>query len=64
MARHSEEECAYCEGDVLPLSYIMGNDDQIYCSVKCADAGEKRSATVAAQRLPTDARAEAQNAHA
>ncbi|MFN7928906.1 MAG: hypothetical protein U0Y68_13350 [Blastocatellia bacterium] len=42
MARHSEEECAYCEGDVLPLSYIVGEDDELYCSIKCADAGEKR----------------------
>ena len=44
MARHSEEECAYCEGDVLPLSYIVGEDDQLYCSIKCADLGERRSA--------------------
>jgi hypothetical protein len=43
MARHSEEECAYCEGDVLPLSYIVGEDDQLYCSVKCADLGERRA---------------------
>lgn len=43
MARHSEEECAYCEGDVLPLSYIVGADDQLYCSVKCADLGEQRA---------------------
>jgi hypothetical protein len=49
MARHSEEECAYCEGDVLPLSYIVGTDDQLYCSVKCADAGEQRSAEEVAQ---------------
>lgn len=43
MARHSEEECGYCEGDVLPLSYIVGADEQLYCSVKCAAAGEKKS---------------------
>lgn len=43
MARHSEEECAYCEGDVLPLSYIIGTDDQLYCSVKCADLGERKT---------------------
>jgi hypothetical protein len=43
MARHSEEECAYCEGDELPLSYIVGEDEQIYCSIKCADLGERRA---------------------
>lgn len=48
MARHSEEECAYCEGDLLPLSYIVGEDDQLYCSVKCADAGERRTLAEAA----------------
>ena len=47
MARHSEEECAYCEGDILPLSYIVGADDQLYCSVKCAGAGEQRSVSKA-----------------
>lgn len=40
MARHSEEECAYCERDLLPLSYIVGEDGQLYCSIKCADAAE------------------------
>ena len=52
MARHSEEECAYCEGDVLPLSYVVGEDEQLYCSIKCADAGEKRSAAQTAQQAP------------
>lgn len=42
MARHSEEECAYCDGDVLPFSYIVGEDEQWYCSVKCAEAGKQR----------------------
>ena len=27
MARHSEEECAYCERDLLPLSYIVSELD-------------------------------------
>jgi hypothetical protein len=49
MARHSEEECAYCEGDILPLSYIVGADDELYCSVKCADLGERRANTSAAE---------------
>lgn len=44
MARHSEDECAFCEYDVLPLSYVVGEDEQLYCSVKCAVAGEKISA--------------------
>ncbi len=48
MARHSEDECAYCEHDVLPLSYIIGEDEELYCSVKCADAGELKSL----ERLP------------
>ena len=43
MARHSEEECAYCERDLLPLSYVVGEDEQLYCSVKCADAGERQT---------------------
>lgn len=43
MARHSEEECAYCERDLLPLSYIVGEDGQLYCSVKCADVGERQA---------------------
>lgn len=63
MARHSEEECAYCEGDVLPLSYIVGTDDQLYCSVKCADLGERRTAAeLATQRSAQTA--EAESAHA
>lgn len=63
MARHSEDECAYCEGDILPLSYIVGADDQLYCSIKCADAGEKRSTTEAEQRQSTTL-AETEVAHA
>lgn len=54
MARHSEEECAYCEGDVLPLSYIVGTDDEVYCSIKCADAGEARAATEATPSLVSE----------
>ncbi len=61
MARHSEDECAYCERDLLPLSYLVGEDEELYCSIKCADAGEKRSA--AAIFLPTVA-AEPDSAHA
>lgn len=49
MARHSEDECAYCERDVLPLSYIIGEDEELYCSVKCAEAGEKISAAKSVQ---------------
>lgn len=52
MARHSEEECAYCERDLLPLSYVVGEDEQLYCSVKCADAGEQRT-RAEATHLPT-----------
>ena len=48
MARHSEDDCAYCERDVLPLSYIISEDEELYCSVKCADAGELKSL----ERLP------------
>ena len=48
MARHSEDDCAYCERDVLPLSYIIGEDEELYCSVKCAEAGEKISAAKSA----------------
>lgn len=54
MARHSEEECAYCERDLLPLSYIVGEDGHLYCSVKCADVGERQARE---QRQPgTEAR--------
>lgn len=49
MARHSEDECTYCERDVLPLSYIIGEDQELYCSVKCAEAGEKLSASKVTQ---------------
>jgi hypothetical protein len=49
MARHSEEECAWCEGDVLPLSYIVGTDDEVYCSVKCANLGEQQARTTATE---------------
>ncbi len=64
MARHSEEECAYCERDLLPLSYLVGEDEQLYCSIKCAQAGEQRSATEAGS-LPTGAGvAETDSAHA
>jgi len=48
MARHSEEECAYCERDLLPLSYVEGEDERLYCSVKCATAGEQRTLAEAA----------------
>ena len=54
MARHSEEECAYCERDILPLSYIVGEDEQLYCSVKCADAGERQTATHAGRVSSTE----------
>lgn len=64
MARHSEEECAYCEDDVLPLSYIVGADDQLYCSVKCADAGERRSITEPMQQQRMATKADAGATHA
>lgn len=61
MARHSEDECAFCERDVLPLSYIVGEDQEFYCSVKCAEAGEKISAEkfVRWHKTPTLIEAEA-----
>ncbi len=63
MARHSEDECAYCEGDILPLSYIVGADDQLYCSVKCAEAGARRSAAQAVQWQSAPVRTETDSAH-
>lgn len=43
MARHSEDECANCQRDLLPLSYITGDDAELYCSIKCAEEGERKS---------------------
>ena len=33
---------------LLPLSYVVGEDEDLYCSVKCADAGEQRTLAEAA----------------
>ncbi len=64
MARHSEEECAYCEGDILPLSYIVGADDQLYCSVKCADLGERGRGVNQAAAAQAAGTGESEAAHA
>lgn len=64
MARHSEEECAYCERDLLPLSYLVGEDEQLYCSIKCAQAGEQRSAAEGVYLQNVAGAAETDSAHA
>jgi hypothetical protein len=43
MAKRIENECAYCAEYVDLEKRIIGEDWKVYCSRKCADAGESSS---------------------
>jgi len=39
MARHTENECAFCAEELEPESSYIGEDWKVYCSRECAQAG-------------------------
>ena len=50
MARHNENECAFCAADLEPDKTFLGEDWKVYCSEECARAearmeAEARAAT-------------------
>ena len=40
MARYNDRECAYC-GEELGAATVVGQDWRVYCSPRCAQAGEE-----------------------
>jgi len=51
MSRHTENECAFCAGELEPESCYTGVDWKVYCSRECAQAGalieaEERAASM------------------
>jgi hypothetical protein len=55
MARRNENECAYCAEEMMTERCVVGRDWKVYCSPRCAEAGEALSLREAAeqQRLIT-----------
>ena len=47
MARRNENECAYCAEEMT--SSLVGRDWKVYCSTRCAEAGEEISRREAEQ---------------
>jgi hypothetical protein len=39
MARHTENECAFCAEELDPENSYTGEDWKVYCSRECAEAG-------------------------
>lgn len=51
MAKHNENECAYCAEELKPERPIIGQDWKVYCSVACARRGEALSKAELAQLM-------------
>lgn len=43
MAKRIENECAFCAEEIIEGEEVVGKDWKVYCSVRCAEAGEKMS---------------------
>jgi hypothetical protein len=43
MAKRIENECAFCAGEIIKGEEVVGKDWKVYCSERCAEAGEKMS---------------------
>jgi len=43
MAKRIENECAYCAEEIIEGEEVVGKDWKVYCSERCAEAGEKIS---------------------
>jgi endogenous inhibitor of DNA gyrase (YacG/DUF329 family) len=43
MAKRIENECAFCAEDIIGGEEVIGKDWKVYCSERCAEAGEKMS---------------------
>jgi hypothetical protein len=43
MAKRIENECAFCAEEIVEGAEIVGKDWKVYCSSRCAEAGEKIS---------------------
>jgi hypothetical protein len=43
MAKRIENECAFCAEEVVVDECVVGKDWKVYCSHRCAEAGETMS---------------------
>ncbi|HZF41074.1 MAG TPA: hypothetical protein VE715_19785 [Blastocatellia bacterium] len=43
MAKRIENECAFCAEEIIEGEEVVGKDWKVYCSERCAKAGEKMS---------------------
>jgi endogenous inhibitor of DNA gyrase (YacG/DUF329 family) len=43
MAKRIENECAFCAEEINEGEEVVGKDWKVYCSDRCAEAGEKMS---------------------
>jgi endogenous inhibitor of DNA gyrase (YacG/DUF329 family) len=43
MAKRIENECAFCAEAIIAGEEVIGKDWKVYCSERCAEAGEKMS---------------------
>jgi hypothetical protein len=43
MAKRIENECAFCAEEIIDGEEVVGKDWKVYCSERCAEAGEKMS---------------------
>ncbi|MBO0858509.1 MAG: hypothetical protein J2P21_08595 [Chloracidobacterium sp.] len=43
MAKRIENECAFCAEEINEGEEVLGKDWKVYCSERCAEAGEKMS---------------------
>jgi hypothetical protein len=43
MAKRIENECAFYAEEVVSEERVVGNDWKVYCSRRCAEAGEMMS---------------------
>jgi hypothetical protein len=43
MAKRIENECAFCAEEIIEGEEVVGKDWKVYCSERCAEAGEKMS---------------------
>lgn len=43
MAKRIENECAFCAEEIIEDKELVGKDWKVYCSQRCAEAGEKMS---------------------
>ena len=53
MARHNENECAYCAAEIAPGKGVIGKDWKVYCCESCAEAGELMELSSASESIWT-----------